>query len=94
MRIVWSRRAIRHLEYVREFIAKDNPSAASHIASLIVETVELLSAQPNMGRPGRHPGTRELVIPQTPYIVPYRVRGERIELIAVFHGRQRWPNLL
>ena len=44
-----------------------------------------------MGRPGRVLGTRELVIPDTPYIIPYRVRGDRLELIAVFHGRQKWP---
>jgi toxin ParE1/3/4 len=44
-----------------------------------------------MGRPGRVVGTRELIVPDTPYIIPYRVRGERLELIAVFHGRQKWP---
>jgi plasmid stabilization system protein ParE len=32
-----------------------------------------------------------LVVPQTPYVIPYRVRRERLELIAVFHGRQKWP---
>jgi len=47
-----------------------------------------------MGRPGRLFGTRELVVPDTPYIVPYRVRGERLELMAVFHGRQKWPEEL
>jgi toxin ParE1/3/4 len=36
-------------------------------------------------------GTRELVVPGTPYIIPYRVRGESLELIAIFHGRLRWP---
>ena len=41
-----------------------------------------------MGRPGRVSGTRELVIPGTPYIIPYRIRGERLKLVAVFHGRQ------
>ncbi|MGH9660026.1 MAG: type II toxin-antitoxin system RelE/ParE family toxin, partial [Bryobacteraceae bacterium] len=52
---------------------------------------DLLASQPQMGRPGRVLGTRELVVPDTPYIIPYRVRGERLELIAVFHGAQKWP---
>jgi toxin ParE1/3/4 len=94
MKIVWSRRAIRHLEQLRDYVAKDNPKAASHLALQIVEAVNLLSVQPNMGRPGRILGTRELVVPQTPYVIPYRVRGQQIELIAVFHSRQRWPRLL
>jgi toxin ParE1/3/4 len=47
--------------------------------------------QPAMGRPGRIAGTRELVVPDTPYVIPYRVRRERLELIAVFHGHQKWP---
>jgi plasmid stabilization system protein ParE len=51
----------------------------------------LLQTQPAMGRPGRVVGTRELVVQDTPFVLPYRVRRERLELIAVFHGRQKWP---
>jgi len=47
-----------------------------------------------LGRPGRVSGTRELVVPGTPYVIPYRLQGQRIEIIAVFHGRQRWPQRL
>jgi toxin ParE1/3/4 len=44
------------------------------------------------GRPGRWPGTRELIIPGTPYIVPYRVKGPVVEILRVFHGARRWPD--
>ena len=94
MKIVWSRRAIRHLVAVRDYIAQNNPEAAAEIAAKILETVGQLSRHPAIGRPGHLAGTRELLVTGTPYIIPYRVRGERIELIAVFHGRQRWPDLL
>lgn len=94
MKIVWSRRAMRHLTYVRDYIAKDSPKAAQEVATRILEAVERLADYPNLGRPGRKPGTRELVVPHTPYVIPYRVRGERVEVIAVFHGSQRWPDLL
>ena len=94
MKIIWSRRAIRHLTKLRDYIDKDNPTAAQRLAIGILNSVELLEGHPHIGRPGRVVGTRELVIPDTPYIVPYRIRGERLDLLAVFHGRQKWPKRL
>ena len=94
MTIVWSVRAVRHLARLRAYIAKDGPDAARDVAATILASVELLAEQPGLGRAGRVPGTRELVIPGTPYLVPYRVRGGRLEIVAVFHGRQRWPDKL
>jgi toxin ParE1/3/4 len=94
MKIVWSRRAIQQLEHVREFIAADQPAAARAITESVIEAVEALSAQAHLGRPGRVVGTRELVVTGTPYILPYRVRTGRVEIIGVFHGRQKWPKRL
>jgi len=91
MKFVWSRRAIRHLVQLRERIANDSEDNAALVGSRILTAVELLETHPEMGRPGRVLGTRELVIPQTPYVIPYRVKQGRLELIAVFHGRQKWP---
>jgi toxin ParE1/3/4 len=92
--IVWSPRAIEHLAHLREYIARDNPNAANRIASALLEAVEHLAQLPNLGRPGRVARTRELVVPGTPYIIPYRLRGDRLEVIAVFHARQKWPKQL
>jgi toxin ParE1/3/4 len=91
MKVVWSRRAIRHLIYLREYIEKDSEQNAALVANRILKAVDLLQSQPEMGRPGRLVGTRELVVPGTPYVIPYWVRRKRLELIAVFHGRQKWP---
>lgn len=91
MKVVWSRRAIRHLVHLREYIERDSEQNAALVASRMLKAVDLLQAHPEMGRPGRVLGTRELVVPDTPFIIPYRVRRERLELIAVFHGRQKWP---
>jgi plasmid stabilization system protein ParE len=82
VKIIWSRRAIRHLVAVRNYIAKDSPQNAATVAARIMKSVDLLATQPHMGRPGRVMGTRELVVPDTPYVIPYRVRGESLELIA------------
>ncbi|MGD0772408.1 MAG: type II toxin-antitoxin system RelE/ParE family toxin [Candidatus Solibacter sp.] len=91
MKVIWSRRAIRHLVALRAYIARDSEQNAALVVTRILKAVDLLQTQPEMGRPGRVFGMRELVVPGTPYIIPYRVRGERLELIAVFHGRRQWP---
>ena len=94
MKVVWSRRALRHLVYIRQRIEKDSEQSAVLVASRILKAVELLPSHPEIGRTGRVVGTRELFVPETPYVIPYRVRRQRLELIAVFHGRQKWPHKL
>jgi toxin ParE1/3/4 len=91
MKIVWSPQAIKHLVAIRDYIAEDSPESAAETALRILAAVDLLADQPNAGRPGRITGTRELVVAGTPYVIPYRVRAAGVELIAVFHGKQRWP---
>jgi toxin ParE1/3/4 len=89
MNVVWSPRAIRHMVAIRKYIEKDSDQSAALIAGRILEAIEILRTQPQMGRPGRLAGTRELVVSGTPYIVPYRVRRERLELLAAFDGRRQ-----
>jgi toxin ParE1/3/4 len=92
MKIVWSPEAIQDLISLRAYIAEENPAAARRIVLRILHDVEhLLPDNPQMGRPGRVPGTRELVVPRTPYIVPYRVQRATIQILRVFHGARRWP---
>jgi addiction module RelE/StbE family toxin len=91
VRLVWSPRAVRHLIALREYIAREKPDAANAVSGVILTSVERLGNLPNIGRPGRVAGTRELPITGTPYVIPYRVRGDRIEVLAVFHGRRKWP---
>jgi toxin ParE1/3/4 len=91
MNIVWSPEAIQDLVSLRAYIAQESPAGAKRTVLRVVEVVEnLLPDNPHIGRPGRVPGTRELVIPQTPYIVPYRVRGEAVQILRVYHGARRW----
>ncbi|MGC2415743.1 MAG: type II toxin-antitoxin system RelE/ParE family toxin [Stellaceae bacterium] len=91
-RIEYSRRYFRRLEEISERIAADNPAAAARMFERIRAAVERLAASPAIGRPGRVAETRELIISGTPYIVPYRVKGEVVQLITVLHSAQRWPH--
>jgi len=87
--IVWSPLARARLSEIRAYIALDNPDAAERVAMRIVALVETLKNFPHLGRPGAEPGVRELVISGTPYIVIYRVRGDRITVNTIWHGAQR-----
>jgi toxin ParE1/3/4 len=92
MNILWSPEAIGDLVSLRAYIAEDNPAAARRVVLHIIHNIEhLLPNNPQMRRPGRVPGTRELVIPKTPYLVPYRLQRNIIQILRVHHGARRWP---
>jgi len=94
VRVRWLAQALLNLDAEADYIARDNPAAASHMVQRIDRAVQRLRQYPAMGRPGRVPGTRELVVPGTPYIIPYRVRREDIEILRVFHAARKWPSQL
>jgi toxin ParE1/3/4 len=87
----WLRRAERDLDQVEKYIAQDNPRAAVEMVLTIIAAVEQLDVFPGQGRPGRVEGTKELVVAGTPYIVLYRKKGERIEILRVYHAARLWP---
>ena len=91
MQIKWLRKALANLDEEAEYIALDDPAMARVIVHQIHETVSLLAKNPSLGRPGRIFGTRELVIPGTRYLVPYRVRPrlKRVEILRVFHTSRK-----
>jgi addiction module RelE/StbE family toxin len=93
-RLEYAPRYFRRLEDIRERIVAENPPAAIRMIERIRAAVTRLAGSPALGRPGRVAGTRELVIPHTPYIVPYRVNGDVVQIITILHGAQRWPDRL
>jgi addiction module RelE/StbE family toxin len=91
MKIRWSPTAVSDLKSIRDYIARDRPEAAQRVAAAIKEGATRLADFPLSGRAGRVPGTHELVIPGTSYIAVYRVQDDVVEIAAVLHGRQPWP---
>jgi plasmid stabilization system protein ParE len=82
---------MRNLDDEAAYIAADDPGAARVVVARILEAVSRLPDQPGLGRPGRIPGTRELVIERTRYVVPYRVRRNTVEILRVFHTSRQLP---
>jgi toxin ParE1/3/4 len=94
MRIVWTEPALRDLGSLRAYVAVDNVGAADGQVERILTAVAGLISFPESGRPGRRPTTRELVVGRTPYLVAYRTKADRIEILRVLHSRRRWPDRL
>ena len=87
MTVQWSPIALSDILQIYDYIAGDNQEAAAKVIERIRLAVEKLPRHPNMGRAGRVPGTRELVVGN--YIIPYRFIGSSAEIISVIHGARR-----
>ena len=90
--IEWTEQATRQLDQAHDYIALSNSEdVAFRITTLIVTAIQQLTAFPMSGRAGRVPGTRELVISNTPFIAGYAVDHGRIVILSIYHGAQQWP---
>jgi toxin ParE1/3/4 len=92
MKIIWTELALFDLDQAREYIMANSPNAAVRTIDRIERSLESLQEFPEMGRLGRVSGTRELVIPETPFILPYRIQADYIEILAVIHGARQWSD--
>lgn len=92
-RIRWTLRALRRLGEIGAYIEKDDPDAAARVVARIVTAVDALAEYPASGRSGRIKSTRELVLADIPYIIPYRISRD-VEILTVMHAHQQWPQVL
>lgn len=92
-KIRWTVRALRRLDEIGAYIQQDDPDAAARVIARLVSSVDMLAELPAAGRVGRIAGTREIVLADIPYIIPYRVRQD-IEILTVMHSSRKWPNKL
>ena len=84
MALKWTKTALDAVHEIAEFIAKDNPRRATSFVLELRDAVTKLQVHPGMGRAGRVPGTRELVLHKN-YIAIYRVRGDDVEVLRLHH---------
>lgn len=91
LQIKWLRKAEQNLEAAYNYLNEENPIAAQKFIQEVYELTNLLRTAPAMGRNGRVAGTRELILAHFPYLLPYRVRGEQIQILRVFNTNQKPP---
>jgi toxin ParE1/3/4 len=91
MRIRWTLAAAADLEHIKDYLTEHHPDLAQSTVLELYETICSLRASPHRGRPGREEGTRELVFTRLPYIVAYRVKGDAVEVLHIYHAAQFRP---
>ena len=94
MTLAWSHPARANLLSAFAYLSEERPSAIPHLIDRIEKTLQILNQHPSIGRPGRVVGTREIVISGTPFIIPYRIKHQTIEILAFLHAARRWPDTL
>ncbi|KPW97955.1 MULTISPECIES: type II toxin-antitoxin system RelE/ParE family toxin [Pseudomonas syringae group] len=91
MQIIWRQRARMSLAKIIRYISNEDPKAAQAILERLQSAILPVADHPYLYRPGRVPGTRELVAHPN-YVMVYRVTLERIEVVNVIHARQEYPS--
>jgi plasmid stabilization system protein ParE len=89
--VVWLPAAETTRDRQLDYVAERNPTAAVRLGDAIARSVARLGERPYLGRMGRVAGTRELVVPRTPFIVIYRIETETVLILRVLHSSQNYP---
>lgn len=85
-------RAVRDLADIHAYIAADDGKAATAVALRLQKALELVTSRPEIGRPVPYTKIREWPVPSLPYVIPYRVRGDLVEILRFFHTSRRRPD--
>jgi plasmid stabilization system protein ParE len=91
MKVIWSAASVRHLHEVVDYLQGESSAGAITIRGRIMNTVKRIGQMPYSGRIGRVEGTREAVVPRSPYIVVYQVTAQTVEIVGIWHGARLWP---
>jgi len=92
VKIEWSPSAIADRNAIFDYIETDSSRAAITVDERIEAAVLRLTQFPQSGRPGRVEGTRELVVTDAPYVLPYQVNGDTVRILRVLHSARLWPD--
>ena len=87
----WLRLALRDMREIAAYNAQDSPEASKAVVERIWQESQGLSSLADRGRPGRVPGTRELVLEGLPYFLAYRVKGKTVQILRIIHTSRKWP---
>lgn len=92
LEVKWSAEAARDREEIIRYIWLDSPSAARHMNASFDRAAARLARFPRSGRPGKFPGTREL-LPHPSYRMVYAISPDAVTILALVHTARQWPPL-
>jgi len=90
VRVIWTPEAEQDRDDVWNYIAADSMAAAIRMDVLFSEAVTRIRDFPEMGRPGKIIGTREL-LPHESYRIVYEINDETVWILALVHTARQWP---
>lgn len=73
------------------FIRERNPAAALDVRGRIMHSIKRLKEFPRSGRSWRLANTWEIVVPGLPYVVIYKIDGDRVMVAKLFHTSREFP---
>lgn len=86
MTVVWTLKSQGDVHEIFAYIMQDKPAAAANVVARLMLAGNRLTEMPLRGRPGKSPGTRELVVTGLPYVLIYEVSGGSVFILRVMHG--------
>jgi addiction module RelE/StbE family toxin len=81
--LIWTNRALKRLDDIPDFIARDNPLRAKTFVIELSNKLEVLKTQ-SLGRSGRVFGTKELVLHPN-YLAVYRIKANQVQVLTILH---------
>jgi toxin ParE1/3/4 len=84
--LIWTNRALKRLDNIADFIARDNPLRAQTFVVELRNKLEVLKTQ-SVGRAGRVFGTKELVLHPN-YLAVYRIKANQVQVLTILHTAQ------
>ena len=90
-KVLYSQRALAHMERLADFLLAKDPHAATETGRILMEAITMLSSHPLVGRIVES-GLRELVISrgQSGYVALYRfdADSDQVFILAIRHQRE------
>jgi toxin ParE1/3/4 len=90
VRVVWTPEAEQDRVDIWNYVSEDKPGAAARLDSLFSDAAGSLATLPTLGKPGKIPGTREL-LPHQHYRLVYEIERETVWILALVHTARQWP---
>ena len=91
MNIRWTKPFTQNLESARLYITSEDPHAALTVLKRILGTLDTLSRFPEAGKESKQKaGIRQMLVPNTPFVISYRINSNTVELLALWHHAQKW----
>jgi toxin ParE1/3/4 len=91
VKVLWSAASLSHLQQVVDYLQGETSGGATTIRRRILETKRRIGQMPYSGKVGRIDGTREAVVPRTPFILVYRVSEKTLDILGIWHAARLWP---